>query len=85
MTYGFCDHCDMPLAMCIHGNPPKVPERLGLIRQGPTIEATQYSDCVGCGEKIVPGQTITRSDEGWAHAREVEDPPNQSNIFDGIV
>lgn len=85
MTYGFCDRCDLPLATCIHGNPPKVPERLGLIRRGPTISATQYSECVGCGEGIAPEQAITLSDEGWAHANEVEDPPSQSNVFEGIV
>lgn len=85
MTDDHCDHCDLPKATCVHGNPPKVPTVIGLYRKGPTISATQYSECAGCGERIEPGEEITLSDEGWAHSAEVDEEPGASSVFEGII
>lgn len=80
-----CDHCDMALASCPHGNPAADREvleaagyRSSVMRQhydlyvtGPTIEATQNTPCAGCSGRIEPGERITYTAEGWAHTTEV--------------
>lgn len=87
MAEPWCDHCDLPLATCVHGNPPTTKYDADVLyRSGPTI-AAQFggTECVGCGERIVKDEEITRTSEGWAHAREVQDPPVADvSIFEGI-
>lgn len=86
MTEERCEPCDMPKAFCVHGNPPKQEQTLGLVAVGPTIIAQTYSECPGCGGQIDAGEEITLTDEGWAHSSEVATPPRSTEpgIFDGI-
>jgi hypothetical protein len=80
---GWCNHCDMPRVHCEHGLPKDVvaafdgvfSPRTDLEADGPTITATQVSDCPGCRKKIEPDETITHTEHGWAHAEHVDPGP----------
>lgn len=102
----WCEHCELPLSHCPHGNASaraaeaevleatpgvRVASSLratDLVQDGPTIEATQRSPCVGCGETIIEGESITHTSEGWVHTEEVtlqdKAPKTDTSIFDGI-
>lgn len=75
-----CDHCGIPRYSCTHspkfkGPAVNRPRRNEILTAaGPTIEASQITTCPGCGEKIHPGEEITRTEDGWAHAFEVVQP-----------
>lgn len=89
MNEAYCDRCDMPRAFCVHGNPPKIAEAAPLIQTGPTIDAVFSSvDCAGCGERIQPDESITMTDDGWAHTAEVQrdsgPPPTDTITFEDL-
>lgn len=56
----WCDHCDLPMRTCVHGNPPKVIEPEPAIR---TMEAKVHSRCPDCRGPIEPGDTIGLTEE----------------------
>jgi hypothetical protein len=92
-----CDDCDLPLATCPHGNAEAAAAdaaaRRGyasadLIADGPTIEATQSHPCPAGDGLIHYGDSITHTDEGWAHTRCVTSrttpPETDTSTFEGI-
>lgn len=88
MSGNICTFCDIEREFCVHGNPSTKVDDLGSLTQtGPTIEA-QFSaiDCAGCGERIQKDESITMTDEGWAHTAEVKrdsgPPPTDTAIFE---
>lgn len=97
MTGGWCDHCDLSLAHCPHGNPEAAKAdaeaRRGyapadLIPDGPTITATQTHPCPAGDGNVEPGDSITHTEDGWAHTRCTLRPSNppttDTSMFDGI-
>lgn len=76
----WCDRCDLPLMACEHGLPKDVVAafdnrhvvRHDLVADGPTITASQVTDCPGCTRKIDDGDQITHTEYGWAHAEHVD-------------
>lgn len=71
MPEPFCEPCDMPLAFCVHGNPPK-PEPV-YVRVGPTITAKSTSPCADCGDLMRADEDeITHTEDGWVHAHHVK-------------
>lgn len=62
--------------------------RSDLIATGPTITASQITPCAACPVMLQPGDSITHTEDGWAHAAEVGPaqgpPPTDTGLFDGI-
>lgn len=84
MADPWCDRCDLPLDQCEHSLPKERRDPFGarrhavaadLVADGPTISATQKSPCVGCGALIEEGDSITYTEDGWAHSSEVLSKP----------
>lgn len=76
-----CEHCDLPLAQCVHGRPAP---REVLEATGPTIDANIPGSCpAACGQRITPGDSITHTMDGWAHTR-CTDRAETTNLFEGI-
>ena len=77
----WCDHCDLPRAQCFHSVDRATQEAFDqpqfrspvqqLVADGPTIDASTTSPCPACGDSIIVGESITHTDEGWAHTDEV--------------
>ena len=74
-----CDFHDMPRDMCPHSVDKAVLAAFDgkslhedLVADGPTITATQVTPCPGCTRRILPGEAITHTEHGWAHAEEVD-------------
>jgi hypothetical protein len=92
-----CDLCDIPKAYCIHGNAEAAKEdraaRRGysaadLIPDGPTIVATQTHPCPAGDGNVEPGDSITHTEDGWAHTsctlRPSAPPTTDTSMFEGI-
>lgn len=80
----WCERCDLPLAQCFHSLDKATVKAFdngfrepidGLVADGPTITASQSGQCPGCPNRIQPGDTITHTEHGWAHADEVLPKP----------
>jgi hypothetical protein len=75
MTEPWCDMSDLPTSQCglpcCKPPPPKERRPSGFRRgsDGPVIEATTYSNCDECGDRITPGQRITKPAgyDYWIH------------------
>lgn len=90
----WCLLCEMQKAYCPHGNPELLDDephgyvtKRALLADGPTISAEIPSQCPGCGGEIEPGDAITHTEDGWAHADEVEPntaPRTSTDLFEGF-